>query len=138
MRALTICQPYAELIVRGEKPIENRTWATVYRGPLVIHAGKSRAWMEPEDEQQYPGMAFGAVVAVAELVACLHVDQAWPNRWRHLRDHPHANGPWCWVLEGIQRLDPVPCRGAQGLWDYDDRRTSDAENLGDPSHVPER
>ena len=29
MKALTVCQPYAELIARGEKPIENRTWPTL-------------------------------------------------------------------------------------------------------------
>lgn len=35
MKALTIHQPYAELIRRGEKVIENRTWPTSYRGPLA-------------------------------------------------------------------------------------------------------
>src|SRR5690348_75180 len=99
MKALTICQPYAEMIALGEKPIENRTWPTAYRGPLLIHAGKSLAWMDDDSEERYPGMVFGAVVAVARLVACLKRDDVapWPNRWRHLRDHEHANGPWCWV-----------------------------------------
>ena len=45
MKALTICQPYPHLIMLGEKPVENRTWATSYRGPLAIHAGKSRQWL---------------------------------------------------------------------------------------------
>ena len=52
MKALTICQPYAEMIANHEKPIENRTWPTSYRGPLAIHAGKSRAWLPdlPHDQ----------------------------------------------------------------------------------------
>lgn len=118
MKALTICQPYAELIARGDKPIENRMWATSYRGPLLIHAGKSREWLDEDDEVLYPGMPFGAFVAVADLVACLHVNQAWPNCWRHLVGHEHANGPWCWVLENVRRFDvPLPAKGAQGLWE---------------------
>lgn len=119
MKALTICQPYAELIARGEKPIENRTWATAYRGPLLIHAGKSRSWMDDDDELRFPGMAFGAVVAIADLVECKHLhEQAWPSRYRHLQEHEHANGPWCWILENVRRLtQPVPWNGAQGLWE---------------------
>ena len=120
MKTLTICQPYAELIARGDKPIENRTWATPYRGSLAIHAGKSRAWLDDGDEQEYGPLVFGAVVAIADVVACLHINQAWPIAWRHLKDHEHANGPWCWVLEHVRRLQaPVYCLGAQGLWELD-------------------
>lgn len=38
VRALTIRQPWAELILRGRKPYELRSWSTKYRGPLVIHS----------------------------------------------------------------------------------------------------
>lgn len=38
IKALTIRQPWAELILRGRKPYELRSWRTKYRGPLVIHA----------------------------------------------------------------------------------------------------
>ena len=127
MKALTICQPYAELIVRDLKPIENRTWPTSYRGELLIHAGKSQALLEPADIATYPMMKFGAVVAVAQLVACLPLEYAeveppcplpkWPQRFVHLAGHEHAHGPWCWVLENIRPLtEPLECRGAQGLW----------------------
>jgi hypothetical protein len=45
LKALTIRQPWAELILRGRKPFELRTWRTKYRGPLVIHAAaKVDAW----------------------------------------------------------------------------------------------
>src|ERR1700751_3370272 len=36
---LSIRQPWAELILRGEKTIENRSWRTNHRGTLYIHAG---------------------------------------------------------------------------------------------------
>lgn len=113
MKALTICQPYASMIARGEKTIENRTWPTRYRGRLLIHAGKSREWMD--DYEGYdPKMVFGAAVAVATLVDCVLVRDLTPMQ----RNNPHANGPICWILADVKRLkEPVPMRGAQGLWD---------------------
>ena len=115
MKALTICQPYAEMIALGEKCIENRTWPTAHRGLLVIHAGKSRNWLEADDEREYPGMQFGALVATAQLVDCRRVEDLPPE----LQGDVHANGPWCWILEDVIRINPVPYRGAQGLWDVE-------------------
>ena len=41
MKALTIKQPWADLIIAGVKDIENRTWKTSYRGRVLIHTSKS-------------------------------------------------------------------------------------------------
>lgn len=40
MKAITLHQPWASLVVVGAKTVETRSWATSYRGPLVVHAGK--------------------------------------------------------------------------------------------------
>ena len=40
MKIISVRQPWAWLIVQGYKDVENRTWATGYRGHLLIHAGK--------------------------------------------------------------------------------------------------
>jgi hypothetical protein len=114
MKALTIIQPYADMIARGEKIIENRKWATDYRGPLAIHAGKNRTWLDEDDIAARPGMAFGAIVAVARLRGCIRVEDL-PLEYR---DRDDAEGPWCWILQDVQPLDaPLPISGAQGLWD---------------------
>lgn len=113
VKALTVCQPYAEFIAKGAKQIENRTWPTSYRGLLLIHAGKSRAWFDGPTSQPW---VFGAVVAVARIAECLRLDHAWRDR-EALRSNPHALGPWCWFLEDVRRVpNPVSARGAQGLW----------------------
>jgi activating signal cointegrator 1 len=119
MKALTICNPYPELILIGEKPIENRTWVTSYRGQLFIHAGLSKSWMTPGSFQRFPNLPFGAIVGVCTLVACLELEAQtwWPDAYQHLKGHQHANGPFCWVVTDVKRFKvPVPCRGAQGLW----------------------
>lgn len=128
MKALTICQPYAHLIVvRKDKPVENRDWHTNYRGVLAIHAGKSRAWLDPDDEAYYESqgepLVFGAVLGEAELVDVLHIARIesgeYDSKYPWLRKHPHTSGPWCLVFERIRRYaTPIPYRGALGLWEF--------------------
>lgn len=134
MKALTICQPYPALILLPvtdprHKRVENRNWPTRYRGELYIHAGKSRAWLDVEDgidlesEMRVDSMIFGAVVATADLIDCLHIDAIRACKHDHkypwIREHRHTNGSWCWVLDNVKRIGPYPWRGAQGLFDID-------------------
>lgn len=125
MKALTICQPYAHLIAHGEKRVENREWSTRHRGPLLIHAGKSLKWLRGELPTQE--MVFGALVAVATLADCLHIDDIndgkHDQQWPWLRDHVHTEGTWCWVLKDVRRLgNPILWTGAQGLWNVPDQQ----------------
>lgn len=39
MKALSILQPWAQVLALGIKKCETRSWATTYRGPFLIHAG---------------------------------------------------------------------------------------------------
>ena len=41
MKCLSICQPFAELIVQGKKTIELRKWNTKFRGEFLVHAAKN-------------------------------------------------------------------------------------------------
>lgn len=128
IKALTISQPYASLIARGEKWVENRSWPTDYRGPLAIHAGKGRQYLSPSQLRAYPT---GCVIATAELVACVPLEPLRVHRRSNVLDKlgisvdavlsdEHAEGPWCWILRDVRALRVVcPCRGAQGLWDWE-------------------
>ena len=139
MKALTICQPFAHLIVTllrelpigsVEKRCENRTWWTDYRGQLAIHAGKSTKWMKPGDRADYPEMAFGAVVGVADLLACVciqigasgktKVSDSVRNRFPWIENHFHAEGPAGWILGNVRRFrEPIKATGHQWLWEWD-------------------
>ena len=50
IKCLSVCEPWAWAIIHGPKGIENRSWATAYRGPLLIHASKSKAYLADPDE----------------------------------------------------------------------------------------
>lgn len=134
IKALTICQPYAHLICLPDdddraKRVENRTWPANYRGPLLIHAGKSREWLSGDNyEIDVAEMRFGAIIGIANLADCVQkggltgnpsgFSDAALRRWPWLAAHQHAEGPWCFVLTECRRFDvPIPYRGAQGLFD---------------------
>lgn len=132
MKAITICQPYAELIASGVKRVENRTWSTSYRGELAIHAGKSRAFLDEKEAAGQRGkeatstgeeLVFGAVVAVvrlAHIVARRDLELFLRHHpgYEWLREHEHFTGPIGWVLEEVRRVEPVYCSGKQGIWEF--------------------
>ena len=112
MRAITVHQPWADLIVTGRKRVENRSRPTHHRGQLAIHAGLSRRQCGPGDDER----TFGALLGVVEVYDCLSVAE---YRRRFPGDQ-YATGPWCWCLRGARALSaPVPCRGSQGFFNVD-------------------
>ena len=146
MRALTILQPYAWLIVHGPQRVENRTWFTRYRGPLLIHAGKRLApndwWYDDvaaarerglieappieADEviTQWARRVFprGALIGTCELLGCLRY-----NPYGTLAADRWAHGPFCWILSDVRAFpDPIPYRGQRGLFHVPDSAVSSA------------
>jgi hypothetical protein len=107
MRVLTIRQPWAGAIFARGKNVENRTWRTDYRGPLVIHsasridvgspvvAGRGRAWEQ------------GVLLGVVELIDCVRDapgDWAMPDCWHWVIRRPKL----CKIV--------MPAKGQLGLW----------------------
>lgn len=104
MKALSVKQPWANLIVSGEKTIETRTWGTDYRGPLLIVSSKSPK-IEPA----------GFALATAELVNCrpmVRGDE--PAACCEIYPDAHA-----WLLHNIQKIEPFPVRGKLGLYEVE-------------------
>ena len=124
MRALTIQQPFASLIASGVKRVENRTWRTHVRERIAIHAGSGKQWLRRWEGEMPASTPMGCIVAVAEIVACVHVSDllSVPAELAWLRNHAHATGPYCWVLANVQELEsPVPCTGSLGFWKVPDQ-----------------
>jgi hypothetical protein len=113
------------------KRVENRSWipqSVLMRVPIAIHAGVSMDWFKFGDwpldlprkakPSDVPQMAFGAVVGVAEIVQCFHVNQIRtgqvPAEYQWLCEHKHVSGPYCFVLDNVVALaHPVKCVGQQ-------------------------
>lgn len=125
MKCLTVCQPHAHLLIRGQKPIENRSWPTRFRGELLVHAGVNRSWLraaydDPRIRPMLPlvdRMTFGAIIGRVTVYDCLPL----ADLPAELRDNPFAWGPWCWLVrDPVAFANSIPYRGRQQLFDVPD------------------
>ena len=118
MRALSIRQPWAWLILHGGKDIENRDWRTNVRGRVLIHASKGMTRDEYaggyETCQEIAGLTLprlerlerGGIVGAADIVDCV-------NR----SDSPWFFGTFGFVLRNVRPLPFTPYKGALGFFD---------------------
>jgi hypothetical protein len=113
MKTLTIRQPWAELIARGKKDIEVRTWKTNYRGKIAIHAGKVIDSNISIYENNGWKFLTGGIIAIADLVI---VDKFYPrdNFRAFMQYEPNL---FAWHLYNVQRVDFVPCNGMPGIFE---------------------
>lgn len=81
MKVIVIRQPWAWLIVNGYKDIENRTWATRYRGTLLIQASASlpskakladiERWVRRRGVELPDSFETGGIVGMVEIEDCV-------------------------------------------------------------------
>lgn len=137
MKTLSIRQPWAWLILRPDldryarncaqdflhiKDVENRTWETLYRGPLLIHASAQCTRGDYEACEVFllsdvrtahlvellparEDLQLGGIVGRANLVACTRAHGS-----------PWFCGPFGWVLEDPTPLPFAPMKGRLGLF----------------------
>lgn len=119
MKALSVRQPWADLIASGRKTVETRTWATLHRGPLLIVAGVKDA---PRHHRQALGVGptprhrRGIAVCIVDVVDCrpmtdADADAACCGRYP---------GAFAWVLARPRPVPPVPVSGRLSLFDVDE------------------
>lgn len=130
MKALTIRQPFASLLLLGPKRFETRDWATLYRGKVAIHAAKTydradracteelRRW--PELCDILDDLPLGVMLGIANLAAIYRTEDVRPT----LDDLVLAMGDYrderaAWDMPVVEVFDqPVPVDGALGLWEW--------------------
>lgn len=116
MKALSVNQPWAWLIVSGHKPVENRDWETKFRGPVLIHAGKKfdndfdwSVWERVIGAPIPTNPFMGGIVGMVEIVDCVTEHES-----------PFFFGKFGFVLKNAKQLhNPRPCKGALGFFEPD-------------------
>lgn len=113
--ALTIIQPWAHVILKKGKNVENRPRTSHYRGTIAIHASKtnSKVWFEDcTIKVPRESVPFGAVVGFAELVDVITKKEvtAKTKKW--------FQGKYGYVLENVVVLKkPVYIeKGGRQVW----------------------
>jgi len=120
MKALSINQPWAWLIVNGHKAVENRDWDTKYRGEFWVHAGK-RIDHDAYDFIRIMGidvpdadkLPTGGIVGRATLINTVHIRD---ERLVTERDKPWFFGEYGFMLDNASACELVPCKGALGFF----------------------
>lgn len=120
MKALSIRQPWAWLIVNGFKKPENRTWKRKHPDRCLVHTGKTfdqegydwvcenfkgLAVLMPDPD----GFERGGIVGVVDIIDCVD----------HL-DDPFFFGPYAYVCDNAQPCKLVECNGQLGFFDVTD------------------
>ncbi len=124
MKALSIRQPWAELILLGRKTIETRTWRTAHRGVFAIHTGwHIETTIAELYDLQAESLVSAALVGTAEISDMIEFDdESWEAlRHEHLVPDESHNGRVGWRLTNVRRLaSPILLRGLPGLFPLDD------------------
>ena len=124
-RAISIRQPWAWAILHAGKPVENRTWATRFRGRVLIHAGRTfdregYEWIALNAERlglpvgAVPGpngFPMGGVVGAVTVADCVEEGDGHP-----VEDSPWFFGPFGFVLTDPEACELVPCPGRLGFF----------------------
>ena len=123
MKALTIKQPWAALIIEGYKIYEFRSWKTNYRGKILIHAGKTLEKEMIEKFNQYNlDYKYGYIIGEAEIVDCILVDKNFKDNLKKMNTLVYTKNhvdKYAWKLANIKKYDkPIPCKGKLSLWEY--------------------
>lgn len=130
MRAISLHQPWVELIAIGLKRHETRSW----RYPkhmedqrILFHAAKRpmrRAEISPEllpylDDRA--DMAYGAFILTARLAGCFQTECREPYSAHDRMAGDWSFGRYAWALADIEVLPaPIPAVGRQGWWEVPD------------------
>ena len=132
MKALSIRQPWLWAIMHAGKRIENRDWYCGYRGPILLHASRyynGQEFWDVVSEDILPLVPAGQtppfvtvrmlqqtgghLLARANVVDCLR-----PGGTPPAGQEAWYTGAFGIVLANVEALpEPVPCRGALGLFD---------------------
>jgi hypothetical protein len=119
MKALSLKQPFAELIVSGKKTIELRNWNTKFRGKFLIHASKTPD-LKSVKSFGFDKLPAGVIVGKAELVDVKKYETE--KEHKQDKDKHLANSSWGkygFVLKDAKRIKPIEAKGKLGFWEFD-------------------
>jgi hypothetical protein len=134
IKALSLTQPWASLVVIGAKRIETRSWPTSYRGPVAIHASKgfprdcrALCFEEPfrsalEEAGCRPiALPRGQILGVAYLGDCQHTAdlRSLVIGRREFQFGDYSPGRFGFLLSNAVKFPkPIACDGALKLWNW--------------------
>lgn len=125
MKVLTIKQPWATLIMQGDKRFEFRSWQTKYRGDLLIHAGKGidKDAMKRLAKYLPDEIPLGKILGKVTLVDCIRMCPEFKEMLLKENSDIYTKSSFSenfgWQVEDVQVFDePIEAKGHLSLWEY--------------------
>ena len=123
MKCLSICQPFAELIVQGKKTIELRKWNTKFRGEFLVHAAKNvliedckRLKISPEE------ISTGAIIGKVNLVDVKKYEsdkELNKDKKKHHSVSDNTKNKYGFILENPKKLRvPIEYMGKLNFFEF--------------------
>ena len=126
-KALSLKQPFAWLIANGYLLVDDRSWGTQYRGPLLIHASKGLYeayydYLKSSTDIPIPTkdkLEYGGVVGLANLVLCCHPRELPADISSEQRAHFSGvnHESFGFLFDQASPLKLLPCRGKLGIFE---------------------
>lgn len=138
MKALSIWQPWASLIITGKKKIETRSWPaphSIIGQKIAIASTKTirREQREAEADQafiqhyaatslpSFDKLPLGSVLGTVCVESCRMIDSDFLQTLSEQEEAFGWYGPgrYAWFLSEPELFEtPIPARGRQGLWNW--------------------
>jgi hypothetical protein len=131
MKCISLIQPWATLVILGVKGQETRTWGTLYRGELAIHAAKKFPEVARRLCQEEPFRSIlrrsgfmsgcdlprGAILGTVQLADCRAITDQDQLSLDHLAYIDRSRGRWVWRFNNPKPLTrPLLSRGQMGIY----------------------
>ena len=125
MKALSLKQPYAELILNGKKKVETRTWNTEFRGEFYIHASGNIDEVVMKDhgvnETRLPKMCLVGTAMLVDVKKYESNKEFLADKENMVKRMPkswESKTKYGFILKDVRRLkNPIPYKGSLGFFE---------------------
>ena len=123
MKCLSVCQPFAELIVQGKKTVELRKWNTKFRGEFLVHAAKNILIEDCKRMKILPStISTGVIIGKVDLVDVKKYDsndELKNDKKKHHSIEDNTKNKYGFILENPKKLRvPIPYLGKLNFFEF--------------------
>ena len=122
MKCLSVCQPFANLIIEGKKTIELRKWITEFRGEFLVHAPQKIRIDDCKRLRIKSNMITGAIIGKAKLIDVKKYENKSELKLdskKHLAPNNVLDNKYGFILENPKQLKvPIPYNGKLNFFEF--------------------
>ena len=122
MKCLSVCQPFADLIIQGKKTIELRKWNTKFRGEFLVHSPQKIRFDDCKRLKIKSNFTVSAIIGKVELIDVKeyqNIEEIELDSDKHLASKNARDDKYGFILQNPKQLRvPIPCNGQLNFFDF--------------------